>query len=132
LIPVRPPHAGALEVTMRSKLSLAIASLAVGLLCEAPALAGEAGHDAGARIDRRLDRRGERIDHRLDRRGERIDDRLDARSNRAAALGFTHRAQRLDRRGDRIENRLDRRGDRIENRLDRRGDRIENRLDRAK
>ena len=36
----------------------------------------------------------------------------------------------LDKRGDRIEERLDNRGDRREERLDNKGDRINNRLDK--
>ncbi len=47
----------------------------------------------------------------LDKRGDRIE-------------------ERLDNKGDRIENRLDNKGDRIEERLDNKGDRIENRMDK--
>ncbi|HEY0916454.1 MAG TPA: hypothetical protein VGE22_16395, partial [Solimonas sp.] len=37
---------------------------------------------------------------------------------------------RLDAKGERIEERLDRRGDRINDRLDAKGERIEDRMDR--
>jgi hypothetical protein len=86
--------------------------------------------DAGDRAEQRLDLRGDRIDQRLDARGERINDRLDWKSDRARANGHENRALHLDRKGDRIENRLDRKGDRIDNRLDRRGQRVDRRYDR--
>lgn len=76
------------------------------------------------------DNRGEAVNERLDRRGEAINERLDRRAERAEAAGKTGLAERLDVRGDRIENRLDRKGNRIENRLDRRGNRIERRAER--
>jgi len=52
-----------------------------------------------------------------------------AQNGGMATDGFG-RAERLDARGDRIEERRDVRGDRAEDRLDRRGDRIDERLDR--
>lgn len=36
----------------------------------------------------------------------------------------------LDKKGDRIEERLDKRGDRVDNHLDRKGERINKRLDK--
>ena len=68
--------------------------------------------------------------NRLDRRGDKIDYRLERKGDRIN--------NRLDRRAERAaanghEKRakhLDRKGNRIENRLERRGDRINNRLDR--
>jgi len=53
--------------------------------------------------------------------GDRIDRRLDRRAHIAEENGHPLRAERLDRKGDRIDRRLDRRGHRIERRLDRRG-----------
>jgi hypothetical protein len=50
-------------------------------------------------------------------------DRLDNRGDRIE--------ERLDNKGDRIDQRLDNKGDRIDGRLDQRGDRIDGRLDRA-
>jgi hypothetical protein len=72
------------------------------------------------------ERRGERIDRHLDAKGERIDRRLDRRAAVADANGHPVRAQRLDAKGDRIENRLDARGDRIRSRLEARAARRTN------
>jgi len=52
---------------------------------------------------------------RLDARGDRIEQRLDNRGDR--------REEKLDNKGDRVNDRLDRKGDRINDRLDRRGER---------
>lgn len=67
----------------------------------------------GATMELQLAQQG-KAEVRADRR-ERRGDRLD---------------RRLDRRGDRIDRRLDRRGDRIDDRLDRRGDRIKKRMNK--
>ena len=58
---------------------------------------------------------------------DRAEQRLDLRAD---ANGHENRALHLDRKGDRIENRLDRKGDRIDHRLDSRGQRVDRRYDR--
>lgn len=101
-------------------------AFAICLICVGTAVAA----DFGDRAENRLDLRGDRIDARLDARGDRMNDRFDLLAERAEAGGYEKRAVRLDRKGDRIENRLDRKGDRIDTRLDRRGQRIDRRFDR--
>jgi len=64
--------------------------------------------------------RGDRMERRWDHRGDVIDARLDARAAHQYALGNQHRANKLDRRGDRIDAKFDRIGERRENRFDRR------------
>jgi hypothetical protein len=64
--------------------------------------------------------RGDRIEQRWDARGDRIDRALDRRAACAAAHGRYGLAERLDRRGDRIDARFDRIGARREARFDRR------------
>ena len=63
-------------------------------------------------------------------RGDRIERRFDRSAQWADQHGRPHVANRLERRGDRIDARLDRKGERAEARWDRRGDRIDRRLDR--
>ena len=58
-----------------------------------------------------------------DRLGDRINRRLDRKADRAIKQGRPLLADRLDRRGDRIDRRLDRRGDRLRLRIGRRIDR---------
>lgn len=82
----------------------------VPLLCSAALFASSAqAHD-----------RGDRMEHRWDARGDHVDNRLDRRASRQMALGHEHRAEHLDRVGDRIDARFDRIGARREARYDRR------------
>ncbi len=55
--------------------------------------------------------------------------RYDARADRAREAGRDGLANKLERKGGRIDRRLDNRGDRINARLDRKGNRIDRRLD---
>ncbi len=108
------------------KVQLITAGL-LTLLVAVPALAEEAGASHPEHTRNRLEHRGDRIDQRLNQRGENIDHRLDQRAQLTEANGHEARAQPLDKRGDRVENRLDKRGDRAERRLDRRGARAHGR-----
>ena len=64
--------------------------------------------------------RGDHMEHRWDYRGDVIDARLDVRSARQDTFGHEHRADKLDRRGDRIDANYHCIGQRRENRFDRR------------
>lgn len=104
-----------------SRRTLGAAFIAMASMTASSAIAD----DRGERINDRLDERGEALNERLDRKGERINDRLDRKAEIEAAHGHDGRAERLDAKGNHIEERLDARGDRIEKKLDRKGDRIE-------
>ena len=63
---------------------------------------------------------GDRKNDQLDRKGDRIENRLDKKAFRAAANGNYQRAAKLNRKGNRVDNHLDRKGDNIERRFDNR------------
>ena len=111
-----------------------ISSFLMGILTAYSVMADSANavklDQRGDRIENRLDNKGDRIENRLDNIGDRIEDRLDHKADRASANGHEARADHLENKGDRIDQRLDNKGERIDNRLDRKGERINNRLDK--
>ena len=127
--PLRKARPGPPEETHEPRIAQSCADGVLGV-CALGAVSAASAVDFGDRVDRRFDRHGDRIEARLARKGDRIDHRLDLRADRQAALGHGNNAVRLDRKGDRIDQRLDRRGDLADARWDRRGDRVERRWDR--
>jgi hypothetical protein len=98
LIPVRPRMRAHWRSPCARSSPLAIASLAVGCYAKAPALAGEAGHDAAPPSNQAPRPRGERMRSparpaRGAANGSTIGSMRAAIASRAAP-GFTHRAQR--------------------------------------
>jgi hypothetical protein len=58
----------------------------------------------------------------LDRNRDRIEARFDRKADMARKAGKHSLANKMERKGDRINRELDKRGDRIDRRLDRTGD----------
>ena len=110
---------------MFRKCAVAMFSLLI-FLPGATALAYEDG--LVQKIQNRLDHKGDVIDQRLDQKGSQANQWLDQKSDWASEHGKEGLANKLDRKGDRIDRKLDRKGQKIHRKMHKKSQKIDRKM----